>query len=221
MFSYLFKIIKRFRALRHVKVNDDLSSFMFARNVCIEANEGSEIILNNAVVRLGYSLPGVPLYAGTMASSIFLGKNSKLVFNGAVSIAPGFNIRVKDNATLTFNGHNHAAHNLLILCSRQVDIGEKTALSWNVTLIDDDEHYFSDMKGRKVRALYKPLIIGRNVGIQMNSCVPRGIKVGDNSVISCGTVARKDIPENCLAYQDAPMRIRQGLFSPIRSKLSD
>jgi acetyltransferase-like isoleucine patch superfamily enzyme len=193
--------------------------FLFNNNVGIQTESGSKIILNNAHVRLGFPIPNAPPFASKTKSSIYLGKNSKIIFNGAVTIAPGANIRLKENAVLIFEGKTHIAHDFLLICSQKVHIGEFSVFSWNVSMIDDDGHHFSDSKGRLLKGFYKPLVIGKNVGIQMNSIIPRGISVGDNSVISCGTVARTDIPANCLAYQDSSLRIRKGISAPVRSEV--
>ena len=42
----------------------------------------------------------------------------------------------------------------------------------------------------------KPVIIGDNVWIGMNSCVLPGITIGDNSIIGSGSVVTKNIPAN-------------------------
>ncbi|MDB4902310.1 MAG: acetyltransferase with multiple hexapeptide repeat domain [Mucilaginibacter sp.] len=42
----------------------------------------------------------------------------------------------------------------------------------------------------------RPVIIGDNVWIGMNSCILPGVKIGNNSIIGSGSVVTKDIPEN-------------------------
>jgi len=42
----------------------------------------------------------------------------------------------------------------------------------------------------------KPVSIGNNVWIGMNSCILPGVTIGDNSIIGSGSVVTKDIPAN-------------------------
>ncbi len=45
----------------------------------------------------------------------------------------------------------------------------------------------------------------------MGVTIPRGVSVGDNSIISANTVLRNDVPENCLAYQKLGLELRDGI----------
>jgi len=215
MIATICRLWRRIKAIRHVELEGDHSIFIFHKDVEISAESKSQIIVKNSIVRIGYPLPGVSPFSSYPQSKIYLGRNSKIIFDGPVVIAPGLTIRVKENATLIFGGRNYIAHNFLVLCSKQVTVGADAAISWNVTLIDDDGHFFRSSKGRLIKGIYRPLIIGKNVGIQMNCLIPRGINVGDNSVISCGTVVRKDIPPECLAYQNTELRLRVGISAPL------
>lgn len=42
----------------------------------------------------------------------------------------------------------------------------------------------------------KPVSIGDNVWIGMNSCILPGVSIGDNSIIGSGSVVTKNIPSN-------------------------
>jgi acetyltransferase-like isoleucine patch superfamily enzyme len=42
----------------------------------------------------------------------------------------------------------------------------------------------------------KPVIIGNNVWIGMNSCILPGISIGNNSIIGSGSVVTKNVPDN-------------------------
>lgn len=42
----------------------------------------------------------------------------------------------------------------------------------------------------------KPVVIGDNVWIGMNSCILPGVTIGNNSIVGSGSVVTKDIPEN-------------------------
>lgn len=205
---------RRLKALRHIGLGSNSSSFLFHKSVQIKAESGSEILINQGKVTLGFPISDPP-FASHPKSFVSLGKNSRLIFNGSVAIAPGATIRVRDNATVIFGGQNFVSHNLLLICEKHIEIEEFAALSWNVTLIDDDGHSFVDKKGRMLKGFYRPLVIRKNVGIQMNVQIPRGVQIGENSVISAGTILRQDVPPNCLAYQNFELRVRQGVSAPM------
>lgn len=103
------------------------------------------------------------------------------------------------------------AHNCFIICNRNSEIGENSALSWNVTLIDDDLHDFYRSNGKKLKKYGTSFIIKKNVGIQMNSVMPKGKTVGENSIIAANTVIRRNIPDNSLAYQNSEIRIKDNI----------
>lgn len=42
----------------------------------------------------------------------------------------------------------------------------------------------------------KPVVIGDNVWIGMNSCILPGVTIGDNSIIGSGSVVTKSVPAN-------------------------
>lgn len=45
----------------------------------------------------------------------------------------------------------------------------------------------------------KPIVIGNNVWIGMNSTVLAGIKIGSNVIIGANSIVTKDIPDNSIA----------------------
>ena len=54
----------------------------------------------------------------------------------------------------------------------------------------------------------KPIHIGKNVWIGLNSTVLAGVTIGDNAVIGAGSVVTKDIPENMIAVSSPASVIR-------------
>jgi acetyltransferase-like isoleucine patch superfamily enzyme len=214
MFRPIFRLIHKWIALTRTRINGRDSFLAIHSSVEIIVEKGATIELNDALVRIGFPLPTVPPFATIPCSRIFVGRNAKLIFNGSALIAPGATIRLKENSTLTFGGKNHIAHNLTVLCARRIEIGPDVTFSWNVTLIDDDGHRFQNGKGRRVRFFYRPIILAKNSRLQMNVIIPRGVTVGENSVVSCGTILRSDVPANCIAYQENKMRIKEGLSAP-------
>ena len=82
--------------------------------------------------------------------------------------------------------------------------------------MDYDGHKFIRLDGQD-KDYYKPLVVGKNVGIQMNVIIPKGVTVGDYSIISAGTILRQDVQDNCLAYSNPELRMKHGYQSGLTS----
>jgi len=207
----LARFIRRLRALRHVSVEGSQARFLFAKDVNIRCGKGAKIVVRNGIVRLGYPLPGLARQASFATSEITLGENATLVFEGDVCIAPGATLIVGNNAKATFGGNNFIANNFKLICNREFRMGKFANASWGVTLIDDDNHHFRRADGKDLRSAGKPMLIGDNVGLQMNVSIPRGVTIGENSVVASGLVLRQDIPANCTAFGDVTLKVRHGI----------
>jgi acetyltransferase-like isoleucine patch superfamily enzyme len=208
--GWLQNNIGRLKALRHVEIQGARSRFLFSNCVTIRCAKNARIVVNNAVVRLGYPLPGLMRHAHFPMSEITLSEGATLVFDGDVCIAPGATIYVGKGATAVFAGNNFVSYNFKLICNREFRFGRFSNLSWGVTLIDDDLHRLRTPEGKLLRTISRPLIVGTNVGIQMNVSIPRGVTVGNNSVIAGGLVLREDIPENSTAFGEVKLKVKHG-----------
>ena len=211
----LGNLILRLKAFSHVRYNSDTAKFVAHPKVRLSLAKDSAIEINSGTCSLGYPLPAVGWCAAHEYSHLVLAAGSRLIINGDVFIAPGFTIRVKAGATVVFGGFNHIAQNFFLLCSDRCEVGRDTVISWNVTMLDNDGHAFqSTRRGKEVALPKRPLILQKNIGVQMHVVIPRGVTVGDNAVISASTVVRQDIPANSLAYTRQEMKINTAFCKP-------
>lgn len=79
-----------------------------------------------------------------------------------------------------------------------ISIGENSVIGYNSTLLGHEYLLREYRKGR--------VEIGVNVLIGANTTVLPGVKIGDNAVISAGSLVNKDIPPNSYAG-GVPVRI--------------
>jgi acetyltransferase-like isoleucine patch superfamily enzyme len=63
----------------------------------------------------------------------------------------------------------------------------------------------------------RPVHIGRNVWIGMNSTILPGVTIGDNSVIGAGSVVTKDIPASVVAFGH-PCRVVRPAGKPLPAR---
>ena len=207
----MISFIRRLKVMRHVRLASEKAEFYFAKNVRFSLGEGASIEVRGRVT-IGFPLPGAQLgYPGHSETIIEIGKNGHLVLEDDVFIANGSGVYIGAGATMRFKGNNFIAHNATLICKSSIEVGKNSSASWNFTAIDDDGHTFHQLDGQPIQRERRPLVIGDNVAIHMNVVIPRGLNIGDSSIIGANTVVRQDIPANCLAYSKPELRVREGV----------
>ena len=80
-----------------------------------------------------------------------------------------------------------------------IKIGKNCLISSNCG-ISSYNHVPNSLNRREVKSedahFSKPVSIGDNVWIGMNSCILPGITIGDNAIVGSGSVVTKNIPAN-------------------------
>lgn len=211
----LASFINRVRAFSRVHYQHRQAAFLVNRRVRLKIARDSRVDIEHGRLMLGYPLPCGEHCASYQQSHLILGSGSKIVVAGDVCIAPGFTIRLASGASLYFGGSNHISHNFFLLCRRRCIIGKDSKISWQVTMIDSDGHQaYSVGRAQTVPLPNKELVIGSNVGIQMQVTIPRGVTIGDNSVLAAATVVRHDVPANSIAYSNQQLRVNRQFCKP-------
>lgn len=117
----------------------------------------------------------------------------------------GFFISVNKGAKLRI-GSGYANTNVKIDCFREINIGEKVAISHNVIIRDSDSHKITGQKDISL-----PINIGNQVWIGMNSIILKGVNIGDGAVIGAGSVVTHDVPAHSLVGGVPAKVIRHGI----------
>ena len=103
-----------------------------------------------------------------------------------------------------------------IVCANSVSIGEYTIVGPDTVIYDCKEHEYSPEMGwlgRKSRT-GKPIVIGKRCYIGMRCIILKGVTIGDDCVISAGTIITKDVPAGHIA-QGNP-----AVYTPLPSHLT-
>ena len=99
---------------------------------------------------------------------------------------------------------------VLISCSKSIEIGDGTLLAHGVQIFDNDSHP-RDWKDRlqhwnQILGLQKapqsildsiasaPVSIGKNCWLGFNSTIMKGVNIGDRSIVAPGAVVTKSVP---------------------------
>lgn len=98
-------------------------------------------------------------------------------------------------------GHHCGFSGVSIVSSVDVTLGNYVMCGTNVMIGDRNDH-----EDRYPEWPPKPVHIGNNVWIGMNSIVMRGVTIGDNVVIGANSLVTKDIPSNTIAA-GAPCKV--------------
>lgn len=88
-----------------------------------------------------------------------------------------------------------------IVCANRVSIGEYTIIGPDTVIYDCKQHDYDKTVGwlRCKKTTGKPIIIGKRCFIGMRCIILKGVTIGDNCVISAGTIITKDVPPGHLA----------------------
>jgi len=106
----------------------------------------------------------LPSYNKTI---LVMEEGSSLGIKGNLFIASGTTIIIRKNAKMIFHGNNYIGHNNLLIAHDHFEMGENTSTSWNVTLMEDDGHDLYYATGKIFPKRRSPLILSKNVGIQI------------------------------------------------------
>lgn len=97
-----------------------------------------------------------------------------------------------------------------ICAAQEIIIGPETLIGANCTIIDTDFHPLSPKKRRYRRdqVKTKPIHIGKNVFLGMNSQLLKGVSIGDNSILGAGSTLSQNQPRNTIFVGNPAKKIK-------------
>ena len=118
-------------------------------------------------------------------STIEVGKSVSFYQNVEINMqGAGAKVKIGDNTFINRRSK--------IFCKDMVHIGSRCAISWDVTIMDNDFHYIG------ANGNSKPVYIGDDVWIGCHSLILKGVNIGDGAVIAAGSIVTKDVPPNSI-----------------------
>lgn len=188
-------LLKSWRIYRKTQAYRDGRSvryFLINGNTIVNLDKNARII-NKGTFRCGLK------NSGSMISSapciIDMGENSKIVINGSIETGSGVLISVNKQATLELGDNITINSNTKIICSSSIKIGNGSIISWDVEIRDTDFHTVLQDNYH----ICKPIEIGEHVWIGSRATICKGVKIGSGSVIACGSIVTKNVPNKCIA----------------------
>jgi acetyltransferase-like isoleucine patch superfamily enzyme len=145
---------------------------------------------------------------------------SRLQTDGICFICPGVRLEIGRHATLRVGrwawiGHGSKirvhegevsigaktvmGQDCTISAYQHVSIGRECIIADRVMLIDFDHGVTEVDRPIRLQGIYKRDVrVGHNVWMGYGSCVLRGVRIGDNSVVGTSSVCTQDVPANAV-----------------------
>jgi acetyltransferase-like isoleucine patch superfamily enzyme len=135
-----------------------------------------------------------------------LGENAEINTTGNFRFSNNCHIVVLDNAKLNL-GSGGVNRNIKIRCYKEITIGNNVIIGENVMIMDSDGHKVDSQNTTST----KPIIIGDNVWIGMNSTILKGVTIGNGAIVAAGSIVTKDVEVNSIVAGTAAKVIKRNI----------
>lgn len=138
--------------------------------------------VNTAMIKIGFG--DVGHYDRKRSRSIWQ-VSGTVAFEGKASIGHGSKLSVRGNLTLGAD-FNMTAESTIV-CAHQISFGKDCLLSWDILIMDTDEHPIYNQEGIRTNP-DKPIIVGNHVWIGCKCMLLKGTEIPNNTVVAAGTL---------------------------------
>jgi acetyltransferase-like isoleucine patch superfamily enzyme len=135
---------------------------------------------------------GIIVVSGGAPRPIILNRGGTIVA-GSCQFYSGVRIEVGKGAKLRIGTGTYLNRNTFILTNASVDIGSYCRISWDVIIMDSDQH---EIPGKPSGD--KPVTIGGGSWIGCRSIILKGVHIGAGAIVAAGSVVTKDVPAYCV-----------------------
>ena len=108
-----------------------------------------------------------------------IGHGSKLSVRGHLSLGAGFNMTAEST----------------IVCAKEIRFGDDCLLSWDILVMDTDEHPLYNKEDERINP-DKAILVGNHVWIGCKCVLLKGAEVPDNTVVAAGTILKSAFAGN-------------------------
>ena len=106
-------------------------------------------------------------------------------FGGKASIGHGSKLSIRGDLTLGAD-FNMTAESTIV-CAKSIRFGNDCLLSWDILVMDTDEHPLYDKEHKRINP-DEPIIVGNHVWIGCKCVLLKGAEIPDNTVLAAGTL---------------------------------
>ena len=154
-------------------------------------------ISKKAIIELhGPLLFGNSVFKHTkLETRIRMQDGAKLLIGGRYAFGYGSDIEIFKDAVLESKGGPSTNMGTTIICQSKIVIGREVAIGRNVTLRDNNGGHLISINGYIDKM---PIIIGDHCWLTQNVTIMSGVKIGDGTIISAGTLVNSSFPARCV-----------------------
>ncbi|MBR2848037.1 MAG: acyltransferase [Clostridia bacterium] len=188
--------------------------FAVSRRVKIRGCSRGSVIINGPVhtfmISLGFGGSSDLIAYNPKTSILEVDTDCRLVFAGKAHFAPHFNLLVKHGATMTIGNGFSCNNGCKLSCVSGITFGENCLLGGDVVVRDSDGHtVFSRTEDADFTAQpdRKPVLIGDHVWICNKSDILKGVTIGNDCVVSYGSLVVKSFEGDHLLIGGTPAKI--------------
>lgn len=138
-----------------------------------------------AMVRIGFHV--VPGKSSNEKTSIYIGRDGNLEFEGTAHIGRGSRIYVSRNGKLTLGNNFAISASSSILCYKRVLFGKDIQFSWDCLVMDSDTHDIIGESG-EIRNEAREIVFGDKVWIGCRTTILKGSYIPSHCVIGAGSL---------------------------------
>lgn len=135
-----------------------------------------------AMVKIGFG--DVGHYDRKRSRSIWQ-VSGTVTFGGKASIGHGSKLSIRGDLTLGAD-FNMTAESTIV-CAKEIRFGDDCLLSWDILVMDTDEHPLYDKAQQRINP-DKPIVVGNHVWIGCKCVLLKGATIPDDTVVAAGTL---------------------------------
>ncbi len=105
-------------------------------------------------------------------------------------------------------GDNCRINGSYIHAKSEIIVGKNTVIAAGTNIIDSNGHLTNSEDRTMGRDVPQPICIGDNVWIGLNCLILKGTTIGDNSVVSAGSIVKGNFPRNSIIQGNPAKHIK-------------
>jgi acetyltransferase-like isoleucine patch superfamily enzyme len=135
----------------------------------------------------------------------------EVVFEGPARLGNGFKLSVADTGTVSFGSEFVLSAESQIVSRERIEFGRGCLVSWNVLVLDTDYHPLIGEDGEP-GSPEAPVVLGDRVWLGARSCVLKGVRLADGTVVAAGAVVvRSEAESNVILGGNPASVVREGV----------
>lgn len=136
-----------------------------------------------------------PFKKSRVETRIKVQRGARMVIGSSYAFGYGSDIEIFPNAYFESKGGLPTNSFTTIICQEKIVIGKNVACGRNVTLRDNNGGHLISVNGYRDS---RPIIIGDHAWLTQSVTIMSGVKIGDGTIVSAGSLVNSSFPAFCV-----------------------